>query len=238
MAVHSSRLTFNWRDACKRAEAEATPHGCPSSASPQPWHEKRKAAAPVQRVLFRRARLEAWPRGRAGSGGRPPGRRAARVHGGGSEQRHRDGRSDAEGEVAGRLRTSPASTWTAAAVALRVATTRRAGCSSSEACEHADTRAGVAIGQDGRLRRHDWRLKIELDAPGDGFSFMESVRDQALERDARKRLGHRVGERRRPARLPLHRHRGDGARCPAGRRTAPRPARAHRQRHVARPLAP
>jgi hypothetical protein len=38
----------------------------------------------------------------------------------------------------------------------------------------------------------DFRLQIELDASGDGFSFAESMRELSLERDARKRLGDRV----------------------------------------------
>jgi hypothetical protein len=38
----------------------------------------------------------------------------------------------------------------------------------------------------------DFRLAISLDASGDGFSFAESMRELALERDARKRLGDRV----------------------------------------------
>jgi hypothetical protein len=38
----------------------------------------------------------------------------------------------------------------------------------------------------------DFRLAIELDASGDGFSFAESMRELSLERDARKRLGDRV----------------------------------------------
>jgi hypothetical protein len=38
----------------------------------------------------------------------------------------------------------------------------------------------------------DFRLHIELDASGDGFSFAESMRELSLERDARKRLGDRV----------------------------------------------
>jgi hypothetical protein len=38
----------------------------------------------------------------------------------------------------------------------------------------------------------DFRLAIELDASGDGFSFAESMRELSLERDARRRLGDRV----------------------------------------------
>src|SRR4051794_16351764 len=38
----------------------------------------------------------------------------------------------------------------------------------------------------------DYRLTVELDASQDGFSFAESMRERALERDARKRLGERV----------------------------------------------
>jgi hypothetical protein len=38
----------------------------------------------------------------------------------------------------------------------------------------------------------DYRLTIQLDASGDGFSFAESLRELRLERDARKRLGDRV----------------------------------------------
>ncbi len=38
----------------------------------------------------------------------------------------------------------------------------------------------------------DFRLTVELDASGDGFSFAESLRELSLERDVRKRLGNRV----------------------------------------------
>ena len=38
----------------------------------------------------------------------------------------------------------------------------------------------------------DYRLAIELDASGDGFSFAESMRELSLQRDARRRLGDRV----------------------------------------------
>jgi hypothetical protein len=38
----------------------------------------------------------------------------------------------------------------------------------------------------------DYRLTIELDASGDGFSFAESMRELSLQRDARRRLGDRV----------------------------------------------
>jgi hypothetical protein len=38
----------------------------------------------------------------------------------------------------------------------------------------------------------DWRVTIELDTAGDGVSFAEAMRELALERDARRRLGERV----------------------------------------------
>lgn len=63
------------------------------------------------------------------------------------------------------------------------------------------------------------------------------MRERGLERDARKRLGDPVAGAPTVRTSPLHRHRGGGPGGPAGGRSAARPGRPHRQRHVGRPLA-
>src|SRR3954471_18092009 len=84
------------------------------------------------------------------------------------------------------------------ATSARAATCRSRTRRASRPHEAASSPRAAAPGGGGRRSltsarvSDDYRLAIELDASGDGFSFAESMRELSLQRDARRRLGDRV----------------------------------------------